>query len=398
MTGCRRARFCSGPEFKIEKKRLRMNSAWKLRSTRLLLCGWIILMVLAVLTAAASAEPIQMGEPFPAVPLPAPADAGQRDYLGLEAAEPFTLDDVDGGVVLVEMLNVLCPHCVKQTVPYNRLYDMLAADPVTRGKIKMLGVAVANSDAQIDDFVVIYDVRYPVVPDRKFALHRAVRGGPTPFSIYVLRDEPDQVGVVAGTHLGEDHDMESLFNYLKYLLLEADAGEFASLYDGQATATRTVPEPPMPAEAIAEQVREAFAAQGDALEDFRRLDLPSGLWVYTASVRKDGRRQPLFAEVASRSAICDICHNVHFFYLFDPQGTVLAFEALHLTKYGNEEWDQAELAGFKQRVLGKRLAGAWDFDPQADAVTSATMTSAIIFDSLEQGQQLLEELREQGLL
>jgi hypothetical protein len=31
-------------------------------------------------------------------------------------------------------------------------------------------------------------------------------------------------------------------------------------------------------------------------------------------------------------------------------------------------------------------------------VTSATMTSAIIFDSLDQGRELLEELRARGLL
>ena len=358
------------------------------------LAFWVLLGTAGLVIA----EPIQMGEPFPAVPLPAPLDPDQRHYLGLEDAEPFTLDEVDGAVVLVEMLNVLCPHCVKQTVPYNRLYDMLAADPETRGKVKMLGVAVANSDAQIDDFVVIYDVAYPVVPDRKFALHRAVRGGPTPFSIYVLRDEPGQVGVVAGTHLGEDHDMDSLFNYLKYLLREADTEEFTALYDGQAPATQTVPEPPQSEAQIADRVRTAFAGQGEALQDFRRLELPSGRWVYAASVVRDGRRQPLFAEVTSRSAICDICHNVHFFYLFDRQGTVLAFEALHLTKYGNEEWTEAELARFKQRVVGKKLTGAWDFDPQADAVTSATMTSAIIFDGLEQGQTLLEELRTAGLL
>ena len=375
-----------------------MKSDWKLRLTCLLLYGWTVSMVIAVLTVTASAEPIQMGEPFPEVPLPAPADAAQRDYLGLEDAKPFTLDEVEGAVVLVEMLNVLCPHCVKQTVPYNRLYDMLAADPETRDQVKMLGVAVANSDAQIDDFVVIYDVAYPVVPDRKFALHRAVRGGPTPFTIYVLRDAPGQVGVVAGTHLGEDHDMESLFNYLKYLLREADTGEFTVLYDGQAPATRAVPEPPQSETQIADLVRTAFAGQGEALQDFRRLELPSGRWVYAASVVRDGGRQPLFAEVTSRSAICDICHNVHFFYLFDRQGTVLAFEALHLTKYGNEEWTEAELARFKQRVVGKKLADTWDFDPQADAVTSATMTSAIIFDSLDQGQTLLEELRAAGLL
>ena len=68
------------------------------------------------------------------------------------------------------------------------------------------------------------------------------------------------------------------------------------------------------------------------------------------------------------------------------------FEPLHLTKYGNVEWNDAEVAFFTKRVVGKPLVGTWSFDPEVDAVTSATMTSAIIFDSLGLGKGLLEEI------
>ena len=43
------------------------------------------------------------------------------------------------------------------------------------------------------------------------------------------------------------------------------------------------------------------------------------------------------------------------------------------------------------------VAAPKPFDPQVDAVSSATITSAIIFDSLAQGEALLAELREAGL-
>jgi hypothetical protein len=358
--------------------------------------GWLFGMIGLLLMGTAAAAPIEMGEPFPKVPLPAPLEVEQRSYLGLTDDQPFTLDQVKGRVVLVEMLNVLCPHCQKQTAPYNELFDRLNRDPVTRGQVKMLGVAVANTDEQIDDFVVIYNVRYPVVPDRRFSLHQAVRGGPTPFSIYVLRDAPGETGVVAGTHLGEDPDMATLFDYLKYLLNSTTA-EFAALAPEQ-TLTRTVLEPPQTEGELTQQIKIAFASQGKDLQDFRRLELLSGRRVYTASIDRDGHRESVFAEVTSRSAICDICHNVHFFYVFDRKGIVLAFEPLHLTKYGNVEWNDAEVAYFTRRVLDRPLVGTWNFDPDVDAVTSATMTSAIIFNSLDQGRELLDELRAQGLL
>ena len=167
---------------------------------------WLLGILGALLLAPpVAAEPIEMGETFPKVLMPAPLEATQRDYLGLSDDQSFTLDQIKGRVVLVEMLNVLCPHCQKQTAPYNQLYKRLESDSTTRGQVKMFGVAVANTYEQIDDFVVIYNVLIPVVPDRRFGMHRAVRGGPTPFSIYVLRDAPGEVGVVAGTHLGQDH-------------------------------------------------------------------------------------------------------------------------------------------------------------------------------------------------
>ncbi len=361
--------------------------------SRISLLAGASLLAFSLLSAAA---PLELGEPFPAVPLPAPADRAQRDYLGLSGTEPFTLAQVQGRIVLVELLNVLCPHCQKQTAPYNRLYDLLEKDPDTRGRVKMLGVAVANSDEQIADFVDVYEVAFPVVSDRAFALHRALRAGPTPFTLYLLRDGVDEPWVVAGTHLGEDPEMEKLLAYLKGLL-GMKAAEFAAL-PREETQPFPALQPPQTEEEITARIRTPFGARGRELSGFRRIDLASGRRVYAGTIVREGRREPVFAEVTSRSAICDVCHDVHFFYLFDRKGRVLAFEPLHLTKYGNEEWNEAEVARFAGRVVGRSLVGGWGFDPRVDAVTSATMTSAIIFDSLEQGRALLEELRNLGWL
>lgn len=364
---------------------------------RHLLCIALVALLTTIKASSLlAASTIDIGEPFPEVPLPAPTDPAQRAYLGLADDRPFILSQVEGRIVLVEMLNVLCPHCRKQTKPYNELYRMIEADPETRGRIKMLGVAVANDDEAIQDFVDIYGVIFPVVSDRHFKLHRALRAGPTPFSLYVLRDRAGDSGVITDTHLGVDHKMAELFTYLKGLLT-MQTSEFAALPQDEEAASEELLPPQSEAE-IAMMVKEAFAAQGAGLGDFRILDLPSGRWVYTATLVRDGRRQPIFAEIASRSAICDICHSVHFFYVFDRTGLVLDFAPLHLTKYGNVEWDNADIDHFTRRVVGKRLAGSWDFDPKLDAVTSATMTSAIIFDNFDQGRELLEELHMEKLL
>jgi len=353
-------------------------------------------LVLLSLAACLLVPSLGSGETFPEVPLPAPQDPAQRAYLGLKDDRPFTLRQVEGKVVLVEILNILCPHCRKQTKPYNRLYQMLEADPATRGRVKMLGVAVANDIEDIEDFVEIYEVAFPVVSDRHFELHRALNAGRTPFTLYVLRDKPGDIGVIADTHLGGDNKMDELFAYLKQMLV-MQTSDFTSLPSLEQPDSEELAPPQSSAE-VAKLVEAAFAAQGEQLSGFRQLKLESGRRVYTASVLRDGKRQPLFAEVTSRSAICDICHSVHFFYVFDRDGKVLSFEPLHLTKYGNVEWNSAEVEHFRSRVVGKKLAGGWQFDAKVDAVTSATMTSAIIFDDLRQGRELLEELHRKGLL
>lgn len=356
----------------------------------------LLVAVLVSLAACLIPPSLNSGETFPEVLLPAPHDPAQRAYLGLEDERPFSLRQVTGQVVLVEILNVYCPQCRRQTRPYNELYRMIEADPETQGRIMILGVAVANDDVAIAKFVEHYRVAFPVVSDRNFELHRALRAGRTPLTLYVLRDNPGDLGVIAGTHLGGDHDMETRFAQLKGLLNSTSRDLVLQTSSTQEPAEALVP--PQSRTEVEQMVERAFAAQGEELKDFRLLALRSGRWVYSASIVRDGRRQPLFAEIASRSAICDACHSVHFFYLFDAAGSVLDFVPLHLTKHGNVAWDRADIEHFASRVVGKRLAGSWSFDDRVDAVTSATMTAAIIFDDLRRGQELFKELRREGHL
>jgi len=355
-----------------------------------------LLLVIIFTTNLWADQSIGAGEQFPEVSLPAPIDAAQRSYLGLVDAHPFTIQQIKGRVVLIEILNTHCPHCVRQTRPYNDLYEMIEADPETRGKIKIIGVAVANDDEAIDDFVVIYSVAFPVISDRDFELHDALRAGPTPFSLYLLRDQPGDRFVITDTHLGNDYKMDELFNYLKDLLTR-NASDFSTPLQEQKTAQKTLL-PPQSEPEIAAMIKSAFVAQGDSLKKFQKLSLQSGRWVYTAILTKNGHSQPIFAEVNNRSAICDVCHSVHFFYLFDRNGLILDLVPLQLTKYGNKGWNQGELDQFTRNIIGKRLDSDWNFDPKVDAVASATMTSVIIFDEIGKGRTLLEELRKENLL
>ena len=356
---------------------------------------WLLLLLLVLVARPVGAVPlIQMGDPFPQVAMPTPADAAQRAYLGLPEGTTFTLDQVGGKVVLVEILNVLCPHCQRQTKPYNELYRKIEADPATRGQIRMLGVAVGNNKEQIDDFVSVYSVLFPVVSDAQFNVHRAIGGSRTPFSIYVLQRGAGQPGVVAGTQLGEDYEVDDLFKYLKDVANMTPA-DFSGLATEEAPAKVKIA-PVLTPQQTEERVEKLLAAQGP-LSGFKRVDIPDRV-VYTALAGPADKPQRYFAEVVSRASICDVCHDVHFIYVFDTSGRIVGFAPIQLTKYGNVEWNDAEVAKMRGRVLGQYLSAPRPFDPQVDAVTRATMTSAIIFDQLARGEELMNALQRKGLL
>jgi hypothetical protein len=102
--------------------------------------------------------------------------------------------------------------------------------------------------------------------------------------------------------------------------------------------------------------------------------------------------------VVSRPSACDVCHDLHFIYVFDEAGKVLRFVPLQVTKYENEEFDEDDLRKIRSRIVGKYLSDTFIFDPKVDAVSTATITSALIFDSFSKGKALMEELKEKGLI
>jgi uncharacterized protein with FMN-binding domain len=59
-------------------------------------------------------------------------------------------------------------------------------------------------------------------------------------------------------------------------------------------------------------------------------------------------------------------------------------------------WNATDTEKMRQRVIGRYLTAPRPFDPKVDAVSSATISSSIIFDSISRGEELLKELHEKG--
>ncbi len=354
--------------------------------------------LLALVTLApAAAEDRQLiafGDNFPELELTLAGPDHDRSYLGLGARSSFTASQVRADLLLVELLNVHCSHCQEQAPAYNELFKLIEKTPATRGRIKLLGIAVGNLAEEVEAFRRAYQVPFPIVADPRFAAHRALGGSATPFSIYVRQDSSGRPGVVAEARLGLNTDVQKLFAELQQLA-SADAAALRR-QGAAATRQRTAITPLYSEEQLAERVRQAFIKTGGQLAGFGPVELRSGRRIYTAVLRRGEQSGRLFAEVASRQTVCDICHDVHFIYVFDTATRIVGFEPLQVTKYGNLAWSDQEVEWMRRRVVGQYLTAPRSFDPKVDAVTSATISSAIIFDSLAQGESLIEELRARG--
>lgn len=344
---------------------------------------------------AQESQPLGFGDPFPELKLQSPVEPSARSYLGLGKGGEFSLSQISAELVLVELLNVHCPHCQMQTPSYNELYKLIEANPKTRGKIKLIGFAVGNLPEEVAGFKQRFSVPFPILADPNFQLWRAVGGSSTPFSLYVRQVRPGQPGVVAGSHLGLNTHYQRLYQTLQRYAV-SDPGELRR-QGAAAEKVRATVAPVVSDVELETRLRQAFINLSNGIVEFARLELRSGRQVYSAIVRQSQGVERLFAEVTSRPSVCDICHDVHFIYVFNTSGEILGFEPLQLTKYGNVDWNQKEVATMRQRVVGKYLTAPPPFNPKLDAISSATMTSAIIFDSLAQGESLLRELKDLGL-
>jgi hypothetical protein len=103
-----------------------------------------------------------------------------------------------------------------------------------------------------------------------------------------------------------------------------------------------------------------------------------------------------FSKLASRRAVCDICHDTFFIYTFDSEGKVIDIVPIQLTKIGNLNWTEEDIEKLKARTIGRSILSPFPFDPGVDSVSGATITAVLIFDSLDKAKEIYEKLKREG--
>jgi thiol-disulfide isomerase/thioredoxin len=333
------------------------------------------------------------GDRFPEYTFDAPGASEDRAYLGISDKRTFAVADIQADLIVVEVLNTYCTSCQMQAPIYNQVFELTENDPTTKGRVKWLGVGVGNNAREIASFRGKKAVSFPILTDLNFEFYDAL-GGPggvrTPLTVLVRKDDKGR-GIVVDSHIGYRKDEAEIFEGIKAALLYDLA--YLKIKEGERAVLPVTKKLPLPISEgeLLQKIKDGMAMAGGSVVEVRKLQLNDEV-VYLGNVRIDSRETQLFARVVGRPPVCDICHDIHFVYIFDQGGEVTNFVPIHLTKYGNRPWDDHDIEQMKSRIVGRSLLKPLEFDRDLDAVSRATITSVVIFDGINKGRDAHADL------
>lgn len=324
---------------------------------------------------------VQPGAAFPDLEVEGLLSSADYSALGLPGREgSFRLSEISGDLLILEFFNRYCLTCWRQA-PQLESFLRLAVPGGLEGRARILSVGSGNSARELAQFRAEHKVTYPLAADPWFDLYNELGDpGGTPFTVF-LRRSGDR-WLLVDHHVGFFGDVELLARARAILKSPEDLPPPAAQLERGAA---------LPDERA--RAAEFLSRVAGRPVEAREVQLPDGGRVYRAEA--GGVPQELFARLSTRTPLCDLCHPIRFVFAFDDDGNLKAFEPLYVTKLGNEPWSEEDRLKFSSRLAAKRMFEV-DFDPDVDAVTSATMSSALIYDEVRRTASQLKELNQRA--
>ena len=346
---------------------------------------------------------LQPGMPLPALSIRGEITPEQRQYLGLRkgflgmfAAKEFTPSDVNADVLVIEFYNVYCTSCQRQAPVMSELFQRVNSREAMRKRVRFFGIGAGNTESEAAMFMRRYSLEFPMFADPDFFNYEAIGDpGATPLTLIVKKNGKDLR--IVSAHAGLVKSVDFFMTEIQKALT-GDPGAFA--VEAKQTQPDTIAKRPrldlnMSAEEVQKRVLESMRKATDGsitFETVLKKTYPRSGDIYVATAVQSGVAINLYAQVVSRPPTCDVCHGVHFILVFDADGLLSYFEPLHLTKYGNVKWSAYDTQHMQRKLIGLDVRQPFSYDPSVDSVTTATMTSVLIFNSVQRLRDVVREI------
>ena len=131
-------------------------------------------------------KPLKMNLNFS---LPAPKDAFQRSYLGLDTLDPFLLNQIQAKILIIEIFSMYCPICQREAADVNKLFELIQKNPKLNNLVRLIGIGAGNSAYEVNFFKENYQIEFPLFSDTKFVIHKKIGEVGTPYFIGLKLDK-----------------------------------------------------------------------------------------------------------------------------------------------------------------------------------------------------------------
>jgi hypothetical protein len=205
----------------------------------------------------------------------------------------------------------------------------------------------------------------------------------------------DTAGALKSIFEVAENPLVCLVNDSGRIVYRADAltpARAEELLQGKVTQLK----PNLTAEELLERMQHSMKEANSSIERVAFQELENGETVYLGFSKEHPNEAFLIGRVVSTYSICDVCHDIHFYFIFDQNGRLVSFHPIHITKYGNVVLDENDIEKIQSRTAGKDLFKDIPFDPFVDAVTQATMSSYLIYEGLNETKTVLSDFQGNG--
>lgn len=165
--------------------------------------------------ACADGKPLSKGAQLPKMSFKDTVSSETMAYLGLFRKKNFSSDDMRGSLFIVEVFSTYCTSCPRNIPILNHIYDAIEKDAGSKGKIKIIGIAIGNTGREVESYKTEYKVLFPVLTDYDFAAHDALGKPRVPYTIYVQKTATGKT--VVDVHQGVLDSAETVLKKVRSL-------------------------------------------------------------------------------------------------------------------------------------------------------------------------------------